>query len=86
MSLREALLRYYDLKTVRPDLVKAVVGEASDPGEREKGDRLLVDGVSVCMWGGSKTLELQKGKEQYCSKHEVALSWHCAHSVEKRSR
>lgn len=46
MSLREALLRYYDLKTVRPDLVKAVVGEASDPGEREKGDRLLVDGLS----------------------------------------
>ena len=49
MSLREALLRYYDLKTVKPDLVKAVVGGARDPGEREKGDRLLKDGVSVCI-------------------------------------
>ena len=50
MSLRDALLQFYDLKTVKPDLVRAVVERASNLEEREKGDRLLKDGVSVCIW------------------------------------
>ena len=47
MSLREALSRYYDLKTVKLDLVKVLVeGVEGDGEERRRGERLLQDGVS----------------------------------------
>ena len=47
MSLREALSRYYDLKTVKLDLVKVLVEGVEGGGEeRRRGERLLQDGVS----------------------------------------
>ena len=47
MSLRKALTKYYDLKNVKPDLVKVLVeGVEGDGEERRRGERLLQDGVS----------------------------------------
>lgn len=47
ISLREALSRYYDLKTVKPDLVKVLVeGVKGDGEERRRGEQLLSNGVS----------------------------------------
>ena len=47
MALREALMKYYDLKTVKMDLVKLLVEGLSDTAEKEKGEKLLKDGVRV---------------------------------------
>ena len=47
ISLREGLSRFYDLKTVKPDLVKVLVeGTKGDSEERRRGERLLSNGVS----------------------------------------
>ena len=45
MSLRDALMRYYDLKTVKMDLMKILVGSVVDKKEKNKGEALLKDGV-----------------------------------------
>lgn len=47
MALREALIKYYDLKTVKMDLVKLLVESLSDSAEKEKGEKLLKNGVRV---------------------------------------
>lgn len=41
MTLRAALQKYYDLKTIRRDLVKVLVESVTDAVEREKGEILL---------------------------------------------
>ncbi len=46
MPLGRSLEAYYDLKTVKPDLIKMLVGSVSDPEQRETGEKLLKDGVS----------------------------------------
>ena len=45
MALRELLLRYYDLKTVKLDLMKLLARRVSSESEKEKGEMLLKDGV-----------------------------------------
>ena len=51
MPLGRALQDYYDLKTVKPDLVKTLVGSVSSPQQRETGEKLLKDGVSAkCLY------------------------------------
>lgn len=47
MALRDALLKYYDLKTVKIDLVRILVESVTDEKERKKGEALLKDGVSI---------------------------------------
>ena len=46
MTLREALMSYYDLKTVKMDLVKVLVESVTDDAEKAKGERLIKEGVS----------------------------------------
>ena len=41
----DALLRYYDLKSVRGDLVKVICDSVTDITEKKKGEKLLKDGV-----------------------------------------
>lgn len=48
MTLRAALQKYYDLKTVRHDLVRVLVESVTDAAEREKGEMLLNGGVCTC--------------------------------------
>ena len=51
MSLRDAFMKYYDLKTVKMDLMKMLVGSVVDKKEKEKGEALLKDGVrSPTLW------------------------------------
>ncbi len=45
MVLGEALLKYYDLKTVKMDLLKMLAGSTVDQEEKKKGHELLKDGV-----------------------------------------
>ena len=47
ISLRDALTKYYDLKTVKLDLVQLVVSTSTNREQKEKGQKLLKDGVSV---------------------------------------
>ena len=46
MPLGRALRDYYDLKTVKPDLIKTLVGSVSDPQQKGAGEKLLKNGVS----------------------------------------
>ncbi len=45
IPLREALTKYYDLKTVKLDMVKLLVQNAARDSEREKGEKLTRHGV-----------------------------------------
>ncbi|XP_078681719.1 NADPH oxidoreductase A-like [Branchiostoma floridae x Branchiostoma belcheri] len=45
ICLEEALMKYYDLKHVNPELVKLLTKHTSDKRERIEGERLLKDGV-----------------------------------------
>ena len=47
MSLKEALLQYYDLKTLKPELVQLLASSCTNSKEKEKGQRLL--GAGVCL-------------------------------------
>lgn len=47
MPLGKTLLAYYDLKTVKPDLVKVLSGSVSSAEQRAAGEKLLEDGVSA---------------------------------------
>ena len=51
MPLGRALRAYYDLKTVRPDLVKMLAGSVSSPEQKEVAEKLLEDGVSRKLHG-----------------------------------
>ena len=46
-----ALTKYFDLKTVKLDLVKLLAQSAIDEAHRTKGEALLKEGVSGCVWG-----------------------------------
>lgn len=46
MPLGRALLTYYDLKTVRLDLVKLLAESANSAGQKLRGEKLLRHGVS----------------------------------------
>lgn len=46
MSLKEALLQYYDLKTLKPELVQLLAFSCTDSKEKAKGQQLLGAGVS----------------------------------------
>ena len=52
MSLREALLRYYDLKTVKMDLVRTLVGSVTEEVQQRRGEALVKDGVRLCACSG----------------------------------
>lgn len=47
MSLKEALLQYYDLKALKPELVQLIALSCSDSKQKERGQRLLAAGVSL---------------------------------------
>ncbi len=47
IPLREALMRYYDLKTVKVDMLKLLVQNAATDREKEMGEKLLLDGVCL---------------------------------------
>lgn len=49
IALKEALTKYYDLKTVKMDLIKVLIKSLRDPVEKERGERLLKDGVRSCL-------------------------------------
>ena len=51
MCLGEGLTTYFDLKTVKLDLVKVLSKSASNTGQREEGERLLKDGVCLFVCG-----------------------------------
>eukprot|EP00731_Ephydatia_muelleri_P028222 Em0019g1095a len=46
MSLKEALLQYYDLKALKPELVQLIALSCSDSKQKERGQRLLAAGHS----------------------------------------
>ncbi|XP_019647307.1 PREDICTED: NADPH oxidoreductase A-like [Branchiostoma belcheri] len=53
ICLEEALIKYYDLKHVNPELVKLLTKHTSDKRERIEGERLLKDGLSksnIVLW------------------------------------
>ncbi|XP_066292774.1 NADPH oxidoreductase A-like isoform X2 [Branchiostoma lanceolatum] len=53
ISLEEALLKYYDLKHVNPELVKLLTKHTSDKKQRVEGERLMKDGLSknnIILW------------------------------------
>jgi len=56
--------RYYDLKAIRPDLIKFVVENAKDPKEKEKGESLLQKGLD---------LKANKELEEYIYHREVII-------------
>ena len=45
MPLREALVKYYDLKQIKLDLVKLLVKTVADKAQKDKGNKLLEEGV-----------------------------------------
>ncbi len=45
MDLEQVLLYYYDLKTVKPDLIKYLTNQAVDSQQKEKGEHILEGGV-----------------------------------------
>lgn len=47
MPLKEALMKYYDLKQIRLDLVKLLVQSVTDSTQKQRGSTLLKDGVKV---------------------------------------
>lgn len=47
MSLKEALLQYYDLKALKPELVQLIALSCSDSKQKENGQMLLGAGVSL---------------------------------------
>ena len=47
LHLREALIKYFDLKVVKMELVKLLVEGVTSEEEKEEGKRLLCNGVSV---------------------------------------
>ncbi|KAI8502856.1 hypothetical protein Bbelb_195580 [Branchiostoma belcheri] len=53
ICLEEALMKYYDLKHVNPELVKLLTKHTSDKKERTEGERLVKDGLSksnIVLW------------------------------------
>ncbi|XP_035692088.1 NADPH oxidoreductase A-like [Branchiostoma floridae] len=53
IPLEEALMKYYDLKHVNPELVKLLTKHTSNRKERLEGERLLKDGLSknnIVLW------------------------------------
>ena len=46
ISLQRALSTYYDLKTVKLDLIKLLVQTVSDAKQKQHGEDLLKDGVN----------------------------------------
>jgi sulfite reductase alpha subunit-like flavoprotein len=47
MHLREALIKYYDLKHIKLDLVKCLIESVTDNAQKEKGNALLKEGVGI---------------------------------------
>jgi len=48
LLLTHALQKYYDLKSVKVDLLKAIQGCLGNPVEQSKLQLLLQDGVKIC--------------------------------------
>lgn len=47
MHLREALIKYYDLKHIKLDLVKCLIESVTDNAQKERGNALLKEGVGI---------------------------------------
>lgn len=47
MSLRDVITKYYDLKTVKLDLMQLVVSTCAKNSQKKKGEKLLKDGVRL---------------------------------------
>lgn len=66
IELREALIKYYDLKTIKIDLMKLLVDSVADKEEKKRGNALLKDGV--------KTIILSYGVINSLLSHILAIS------------
>ena len=47
MCLKNVLQKYYDLKNVKPDLIKVLIESTANTLEKERGETLLSNGVSI---------------------------------------
>lgn len=45
ITLRNALMKYYDLKTVRMELARVIMENVTSESEKERANQLLQDGV-----------------------------------------
>lgn len=50
MPLQEALAKYYDLKLIKLDLVKLLIGSVTDASQKERGKALLKEGVKLVIY------------------------------------